>query len=130
VTKGLVLVQATCFLLQCAARGAQHLSLTKFEFATAAFALLNVITYVLWWDKPLDVQCPVMVRKRHVSSRGVGEEVASRGKGADRVEDYRHAGDPAVKVGYLTLSQSGRLANLTVFLLEDFVRKLKQHLLP
>jgi hypothetical protein len=43
---------------------------------------------------------------------------------------HRHAGDPAVKVGYVTLSQSGTLANLIVFLLEDFVRKLKQHLLP
>jgi hypothetical protein len=51
------------FLLQCAARGSQRLALTELELATAAFALLNVITYAMWWDKPLDVQCPIRVRR-------------------------------------------------------------------
>jgi hypothetical protein len=41
LTKGLVLIQTTWFLLQCVARGVQHLSLTELEFPTAAFALLN-----------------------------------------------------------------------------------------
>jgi hypothetical protein len=77
LTKGLVLIQTTWFLLQCVARGAQHLSLTELELATAAFALLNIVTYVLWWDKPLNVQCPVQVRKKHVCGYGGGGEVAS-----------------------------------------------------
>ena len=63
VTKALVVLQTTWFLLQCAARGSQHLALTELEIATAAFALLNIIIYALWWDKPLDVQCHIVVRR-------------------------------------------------------------------
>jgi hypothetical protein len=44
ITKGLALIQTTWFLLQCVARGSQHLSITELELATAAFALLNIIT--------------------------------------------------------------------------------------
>jgi hypothetical protein len=77
LTKGLVLIQTTWFLLQCVARGVQHLSLTKLELATAAFALLNIVTYALWWDKPLNVHCPVQVSKKHVCGQGGGGEVAS-----------------------------------------------------
>jgi hypothetical protein len=64
VTKALVVLQTTWFLLQCAARGRQHLALTELELATAAFALLNIIIYALWWYKPLDVQCHIVVRRR------------------------------------------------------------------
>ena len=63
VTKALVVLQTTWFLLQCAARGSQRLALTELELATAAFALLNIIIYALWWDKPLDVQCHIVVRR-------------------------------------------------------------------
>jgi hypothetical protein len=91
VTKGLVLVQTTWFLLQCVARGAQHLSLTELELATAAFALLNVITYALWWDKPLNVQCPVQVRKKHICSQGGGGDVASGEQGAGQSEQRGEA---------------------------------------
>jgi hypothetical protein len=87
VTKGLVLIQTTWFLLQCVARGAQRLSITELELATAAFALLNVITYALWWDKPLNVQCPVRVQKKHVCSQGGGgDKGAGRGESQERSE--------------------------------------------
>ena len=69
VTKALVLSQTTWFLLQCAARGGQRLALTELELATAAFALVNIIIYALWWDKPLDVQCPIRVRRRRRRKR-------------------------------------------------------------
>jgi hypothetical protein len=63
VTKALVVFQTTWFLLQCVARGSQGLALTELELATAAFALLNAITFAIWWDKPLNVQCPIKVRR-------------------------------------------------------------------
>ena len=66
VTKALVVLQTTWFLLQCAARGSQHLALTELELATAAFALVNIIIYAFWWDKPLDVQCHIVVRRRSI----------------------------------------------------------------
>jgi hypothetical protein len=62
-TKALVVFQTAWFLLQCAARASQHLALAELELATAAFAVLTIIMYVLWWDKPLDVQCPIRVRR-------------------------------------------------------------------
>ena len=64
VTEALVVLQTTWFLLQCAARGSRRLALTELELATAAFALLNIVTYAFWWDKPLDVQCHIVVRRR------------------------------------------------------------------
>jgi hypothetical protein len=64
VTKALVVLQTTWFLLQCTARGSQHLALTELELATAAFALLNIIIYTFWWDKLLDVQCHIVVRRK------------------------------------------------------------------
>jgi hypothetical protein len=84
LAKGLVLIQTMWFLLQCVARGAQHLSITELELATAAFALLNLITYSLWWDKPLNVECPVRVRKKHVCGQEDGGEVVSGNKEADQ----------------------------------------------
>jgi hypothetical protein len=63
VTKAFAVFQTTWFLLQCAARASRGLAMTEIEVATAAFAFLNVITYAIWWDKPLDVQCPIRVRR-------------------------------------------------------------------
>jgi hypothetical protein len=82
VTKALVVSQTAWFLLQCAARASQHLALTELELATAAFAVLNIIMYVLWWDKPLDVQCPITVRRRTS-----GIEVASEEQDRTREEN-------------------------------------------
>ena len=72
VTKALVVFQTTWFLLQCAARGRRDLAITELELATAAFALLNVITYAIWWDKPLDVRCPIRVRRTHTAEASEG----------------------------------------------------------
>ncbi|KAF8642786.1 hypothetical protein AX16_009419 [Volvariella volvacea WC 439] len=44
---------------QCIARHAQGLVLTEIELVTLAFATLNVITYGLWWDKPLNIEYPI-----------------------------------------------------------------------
>jgi hypothetical protein len=63
LAKALVVLQTTWFLLQCVARGSRGLALTELELVTAAFALLDVLTYAIWWDKPLDVQCPIHVRR-------------------------------------------------------------------
>ena len=68
-TKALVVSQTTWFLLQCVARGSQGLALSELELATAAFALVNIIIYALWWDKPLDVHCPIRVLRRDARDR-------------------------------------------------------------
>uniref|UniRef100_A0A0W0FKS8 Uncharacterized protein n=1 Tax=Moniliophthora roreri TaxID=221103 RepID=A0A0W0FKS8_MONRR len=39
-------------------------AITELEIVTVAFALLNFITYFLWWNKPLSVQYPIHVTWR------------------------------------------------------------------
>ncbi|KAF8064244.1 hypothetical protein FPV67DRAFT_210985 [Lyophyllum atratum] len=61
LAKSLVLLQVTWFILQFLARAIQHLPITELEIVTLAFALLNFLVYFCWWNKPLDVQCPLKV---------------------------------------------------------------------
>ena len=60
-SKGIVLLQTTWFIVQCVSRFATKLAVTEVEVVTFAFAVLNAITYWLWWDKPSDVRCAVRV---------------------------------------------------------------------
>ncbi|KAF8647246.1 hypothetical protein AX16_006824 [Volvariella volvacea WC 439] len=59
LAKAIVVIQTTWFVAQCIARHVQGLVLTEIELVTLAFATLNVITYGLWWDKPLNVEYPI-----------------------------------------------------------------------
>jgi hypothetical protein len=58
LSKGLVIFQGAWFVLQLLSRAVYHLEITHIEVATLAFAVLNFFTYALWWNKPLNVQCP------------------------------------------------------------------------
>ena len=89
VTKALVVLQTTWFLLQCAARGSQHLALTELELATAAFALLNIIIYALWWDKPLDVQCHIVVRRLSARDRASEDDQDQNPERSQPAEESR-----------------------------------------
>jgi hypothetical protein len=74
LTKGLVVIHTSWFILQCIARGVVHLPITEFEIMTLAFAVLNFATYGLWWHKPLNVRCPVHVLlKENSGNEGEGE---------------------------------------------------------
>ncbi|TDL29163.1 hypothetical protein BD410DRAFT_7053 [Rickenella mellea] len=67
VSKGLVIVQTGWFIMQCVARGVEHLPITKLELSTLAFAVLNLATYALWWNKPLNVKRPFRVYQDKLS---------------------------------------------------------------
>ncbi|KAH9487385.1 hypothetical protein JR316_0001460 [Psilocybe cubensis] len=60
-TKGIVVLQTTWFVVQCIVRGTKRLVLTELEIVTLAFSAITIITYALWWSKPLDVQVSVPV---------------------------------------------------------------------
>jgi hypothetical protein len=92
VTKALVVSQTAWFLLQCAARASQRLALTELELATAAFAVLNVIMYVLWWDKPLDVQRPIRVRRPRSSNDKASEEQDRARKESESAREWNWQG--------------------------------------
>lgn len=61
LTKGFIVLQTTWFILQLIARAIERLPITELEIATLAFAILNGATYALWWNKPLDVQRPIVL---------------------------------------------------------------------
>ncbi|ESK87557.1 hypothetical protein Moror_2006 [Moniliophthora roreri MCA 2997] len=61
LTKTIALVQTLWFILQCVARVIQGLEVTALEVVVFAFAVLNFITYFLWWNKPLRVRHPIRV---------------------------------------------------------------------
>jgi hypothetical protein len=61
LSKGLTLAQGLWFTTQCLARVHQHLAVTELEVATLAFAVVNVFIWLLWWDKPLDVQWQIVI---------------------------------------------------------------------
>ena len=60
-SKMIALGQTLWFVAQCIARGAQHLDLTLIELLTLSLAVLNGVMYFLWWNKPMDVRCPIRV---------------------------------------------------------------------
>ena len=60
-SKTIALGQTLWFVAQCIARVAQHLDLTLVELLTLSLAVLNGLMYFLWWNKSLDVRCPVRV---------------------------------------------------------------------
>ncbi|KAJ8078837.1 hypothetical protein PM082_013120 [Marasmius tenuissimus] len=64
LSKTLVLVQTTWFLLQVLARAVLHLPVTELEVVTIAFASLHILAFCFWYKKPLNVECPVQVPLR------------------------------------------------------------------
>ncbi|KAF9566513.1 hypothetical protein CPC08DRAFT_814736 [Agrocybe pediades] len=60
--KGLALLQMLWFITQYIARFSDSdLILTEIELATAALALLSLVMYFLWWNKPLNAGVPIII---------------------------------------------------------------------
>ncbi|KAK0440701.1 uncharacterized protein EV420DRAFT_1315853 [Desarmillaria tabescens] len=55
LSKIISILQISWFMMQCLARSVQHLPITLLEMAALAFAGLSIMTYCLWWHKPLNV---------------------------------------------------------------------------
>ncbi|KAJ7910819.1 hypothetical protein B0H13DRAFT_2272306 [Mycena leptocephala] len=67
LSKGLALAQGLWFTTQCLARVHQRLAVTELEVATLAFAVVNIFIWLLWWNKPLDVQRQIVVGSTELS---------------------------------------------------------------
>ena len=50
--------------VQCIARAVEHLPVTHLEIVTLAYAAMNFVTYVFWWNKPVNVNRPVRVFRK------------------------------------------------------------------
>ena len=64
LAKSLVLLQTSWFVMQCIARAIEHLPITHLEIVTLAYAAMNFVIYVFWWNKPLNVDRPVRVFRK------------------------------------------------------------------
>ena len=64
LAKSLALLQTSWFVMQCIARGIKHLPVTHLEIVTLAYAAMNFVIYVFWWNKPLNVNRPVRVFRK------------------------------------------------------------------
>lgn len=85
LSKGLVVLQTSWFIIQLLARAVTRLPITELEFSTLAFAILNGATYALWWNKPLDVQCPIILT-HHTPAADVKAVEADDGMRAHPIE--------------------------------------------
>ena len=61
LAKSLVLLQTSWFVMQCIARAIEHLPITHLEIVTLAYAAMNFVIYIFWWNKPHNVNRPVRV---------------------------------------------------------------------
>ncbi|KAG1809654.1 uncharacterized protein BJ212DRAFT_1302492 [Suillus subaureus] len=69
ISKGLTVLQVAWFVMQLITRAIYHFETTQLEVGTLAFAVLNFLTYAVWWNKPLNVQCPHPVYWKSTESR-------------------------------------------------------------
>ena len=78
LAKSLVLLQTSWFVMQCIARAKGHLPITHLEIVTLAYAAMNFVIYIFWWNKPLNVNRPVRVFRKSERS-ATQHQVISRG---------------------------------------------------
>ena len=64
LSKALLVVQVAWFCTNCASRLFQRLPLSLLEVSTAAHALCTLLTYFVWWSKPLNVPSPTLLREK------------------------------------------------------------------
>ena len=69
LAKTLVLLQTSWFVMQCIARAIKHLPVTHLEIVTLAYAAMNFVIYIFWWNKPLNVNRPIRVFRKSKPSQ-------------------------------------------------------------
>ncbi|KLO05219.1 hypothetical protein SCHPADRAFT_839666 [Schizopora paradoxa] len=69
LAKALLIVQVLWFCLNCISRLAEQLPLSLLEVTTLAHGLFTLLSYAMWWSKPLNVEEPTWIAapSRHYS---------------------------------------------------------------
>ena len=118
LSKGIAAIQLAWFITQIIARGMQGLAITELELTTAALAGLNSAMYFFWWNKPLDVRCPIIIETKEVKELVNDTANASRWNFSESEFSIRR---------YIRESITGFLLN-TVTHTDEFVRSLPRRL--
>ena len=64
LSKALLVVQVGWFCTNCASRSSQGLTVSLLEVSTATHAFCTLLTYFVWWSKPLNVAAPTLLREK------------------------------------------------------------------
>ena len=64
LARSFVLLQTSWFIMQCIARGVEHLPLTHLEIVTLAYVAMDFVIYIFWRNKPANVDRPVRVFRK------------------------------------------------------------------
>ena len=64
LSKALLVIQVAWFCTNCASRLLQNLPLSLLEISTAAHAFCTLLTYFVWWSKPINVATPTLLREK------------------------------------------------------------------
>ena len=64
LSKALLIVQVAWFCTSCASRLFERLPLSLLEVSTAAHASCTLLTYFVWWSKPINVAAPTILREK------------------------------------------------------------------
>ncbi|KAE9969585.1 hypothetical protein EG328_006798 [Venturia inaequalis] len=62
--KAIAAIQILYLAAEILGRAVQHLAVTTLELFTLAMAMMALILYAIWWDKPLDVMLPFEVEPK------------------------------------------------------------------
>ncbi|SJL00859.1 uncharacterized protein ARMOST_04173 [Armillaria ostoyae] len=93
LSKTVSVLQISWFIAQCIARAAQDLPITLIEMTALAFSGLSIITYCLWWHKPLNVMY-------HISLDGLDEREYMQNR---QTRHLNERAPPAAKSGRISV---------------------------
>ncbi|KAF2434361.1 hypothetical protein EJ08DRAFT_582328, partial [Tothia fuscella] len=77
LAKAIVCAQALYFCAQFFGRIGAHLPVGLLELNTLAHALCTLVTYVIWWNKPLDIELPTFIQGKDGDLLSAGMYMAS-----------------------------------------------------
>jgi len=69
LNKALLIIQVGWFCMNCASRLIEHLPLSLLEVSTAAHGFCTLLTFFVWWSKPLNIAEGTIIKGRE--ARGV-----------------------------------------------------------
>jgi hypothetical protein len=61
ISKSITSLQVIWFISQLVGRAVRQLPVTTLELFTCAIIVCTAATYAVWWNKPLNVQCPIFL---------------------------------------------------------------------
>ena len=104
LSKVLAVGQTSWYILQVIARHFEGLVVTKIELITTALAVLNVVIYFLWWNKPLDVRCSIPVPLLDIlkpEEERVVFEISSNARSIAELQDSKNGPHSTEYIGVL-----------------------------